>query len=114
METKLKDVLHLYIGCQIKEMKLDVIITLTIFTPKTLYKFKNNTFKLILRRFDDMTEEEKVEYKSLQYSQRATPVHQIYVNTDSSQSFAWLLKNGFDIYNLILSGDAIDKKTLNL
>ncbi len=78
-----------------------------------------NGFKPILRRLYDITDEECKErawgdkegfYDYMKYS---SP-HPAYTEQARwyPDDFAWLLSKGFDMFNLIESGQAIDKSTL--
>lgn len=131
---KLSDYLHLYLGCYINRAgrieKIDYSLL--------IYTDANNLWehtKPLLRPLSDMTEEEVVtliykrsniylnvrfvefwmnkvrfefEYKS---SSRRRTDDQSFDELDSGQ-FLYLLKQGFDLFNLIPDGLAIDK-TLN-
>lgn len=70
-----------------------------------------DSIKLILRKIEDMNNEEKNEYHSL-VGETTDGVHVVVIRHDVPASFHWLLKNGFDLFDLIENGLAIDSKTL--
>ncbi len=151
MKTELKNVLHLYMGCQIRNIgnqrvflaKGDEFILVGENIESAL--INKDYFKPVLRPLSDMTEDEALVYFQLpenaiiinkkDYSEAIIfeykwkhPV--IEYNTSdgncygeigigkrsqhfNSTEFLFLLKNHFDIFGLIESGQAIDKTTLN-
>ena len=81
----------------------------------TITKLINNEYddiKPYLRPMESMTEEEKEEYEKLciliptQFDSDLQKYD--YYTTDSMESFDWLLKNHFDVRNLIEKGLAIE------
>jgi len=117
--TDLKDVLHFYLGCKIQHRFPDKsynegIKTLTasklqqIADPETQdekYWTSLKWWKPILRKLSDMSEEEKTEYNKRK--QRKGYMAQIHADNT-----AWLISKGFDVFDLIPSGHAIEAKTL--
>ena len=81
----------------------------SVFTPYTFYKISE--IKPYLRPMESMTEEEKEEYEKLciliptQFDSDLQKYD--YYTTDSMESFDWLLKNHFDVRDLIEKGLAI-------
>ena len=126
MEKKLKDYLHLYIGCEcIYNNKLYVLTGTNkpyLSTDTTFFRidlrvkgkgFRESTSstdmdktKLILRPLSDMTSKES-DY-ILPEALEGKPT--IIVNAAST---AWLLSKHFDLFGLIDAGLAIDKSQLN-
>lgn len=119
METKLKDFIHLYLGC--------IVTTHTNFRPNgkesvgrsgyarltgdLLADIENKTFpfdaKPILRPLSDMTEEEFLEGQhGLDYNVRFG-----YIKVNGVIT-AYLLSKHFDLFGLIESGQAIDSTKL--
>lgn len=135
MEIKLEDIIHFYLGCEVqtkirveteqgvpmKKLKGRLIGVDLLIPGKVDIQLENEKYstdatslyikdiKPILRKLITANDEEVIEYKKFQFSQRASPVHHIYVNVDSPQSFQYLLKQSFDLFKLIESGQAIDK-----
>lgn len=82
--------------------------------------------KLVLRRLDSMTEEEKYEvvttitYSHVKFSTRQSALESFDVDRYNKKhnnefypdEFLYLLRKGFDLFNLIESGQAIDAATL--
>lgn len=100
----LKDVLHFYgIGTEVNfDGKIWEITELKRNTIKGIRldhshsnEFYYHHCKPLLRPLSDMTEEEIKIYESMQ--------------SRLWEQFVWLLKNRFDLFNLISSGQAIDK-----
>lgn len=60
----------------------------------------------LLRPLNSMTKDESEKYHSLNKFYPASPVHQIMVEHATFESFTWLLKNGFDCFELIDNGQA--------
>lgn len=121
MQTQLKDVIHFYLGCKCVELfklrvgKSDVWedshgspITLTpdMLSPE-LDGYRS--YKLILRPLSSMIKEEEKEFDATKVFIRATPVHQIGAMHWTSETYRWLLSKHFDLFNLIETGQAIEK-----
>jgi hypothetical protein len=124
---QLNDYIHLYLGCEFlyrtKETKLH---DWTEFTKMKLdadqlsvfYRLYENPlceYKLVLRRLDDMTEEEMEEVWYM-----SEPKDVLVMNSISrcrkvsltAERTRYLLSICFDLFGLIDSGLAIDRKTL--
>ena len=133
MKTELKEVIHLYLGCDAiigkqsgQENAKHLIGTLVGYDTKNkgtctfIYYDKGvsttcitpTSIKPILRPISDMTQEESKIYHSLNKLYPASPVHHIMVEHATFETFAWLLKKQFDLFELIESGQAIDKTKL--
>lgn len=67
-------------------------------------------FKPHLSRLSDMSEEEAIEL-DWTFPFQTSPA--ILINNLVPKEFVYLLSKGFDLFNLIESGLAIDKKTVN-
>lgn len=133
MKTELKDVLHLYLGCQVqtnyrrettggspmKKLK-GTLQEIDLYMPdkcgvlledqsdKTHYSNLDiKTVKPILRPLSDMTEKEWL--KEMPDRPALKPGYEL---NFSATQFNWLLKQGFDLFGLIESGQAIDKTKL--
>jgi hypothetical protein len=110
----IKDYLHLYFGC-------DVRITINIEGNPVIEKLTAKVLadeiechigiKPILRRLNDMTDEEKAECKRLM-TQGTDGVHNVVISVYSFESMRYMLSIGIDLFNLIPEGLAIDSKTL--
>lgn len=123
---ELKEVLHYYLGCEViikpsdPEQQVAVFIGFTnIYRLSARVRFRagpegqiNLLFlKPILHPLSSMTEEESREHQKLmRLTTDGVHVVQIYVPTPSS--FHYLLKQGFDLFGLIDSKQAIDSTTL--
>ena len=68
--------------------------------------------KPILRRLEDMTEEERVKEYFPTMGERDINGGEYTEDFETPQTFAWLLSKSFDLFNLIDSGLAIDSKTI--
>jgi len=124
--VQLKDVIHLYLGCKGVTQKRTVELTgINLMSElKLLWEGTESDmhgaascakdiysagFKPILRKLSDMTEEESYELEMIG--------HELIINKVSTNEFhaartAYLLSHHFDLFNLIESGQAIDKETL--
>ena len=71
-------------------------------------ELEKSNWRLGLRPLSDMTDEEKVEMKSLM-GRQTDSVHPVYILVHSPYSFQYLLKQGFDLFGLIEAGLAVDK-----
>lgn len=120
MQTKLIDVLHFYLGCEFKVESINIddeiikkltgsIINMSPLSLEMIITSKELTGKPILSRLSDMTEEEEGEMMNYSGELLGKYKHDIRVNAKRT---AWLCKKGYDLFNLIDSGQAIDKKTL--
>jgi hypothetical protein len=116
----IKDYLYLYLGCEVMiepyepHSYKDVIEAIVVgesvnFKKAGDYYFDDaNEFniKLILRPLYDMTAKERLQWFR---EYRTIPKVNEYYNPEELR---WLLKQGFDLFNLIPEGLAIDKTKL--
>ncbi len=115
MKTELKDVEHLYLGsdCLVKFPSLEKavkrkITPALIGVPSVVIEW----WKPILRPLLDNSHVTKEEYKYI-WEELNTTAPVIHINMKMEPKlFVYLLKQGFDIFGLIESGQAIDKTTL--
>lgn len=127
MNTKFKDVAHLYLGCdclidnQIR--KLDTVAhaigSYEVYCSFCGMGYECSDIKPILRPLNDMTVEEELEYRDVCNKAYEFAKYKVGDNigwSDPRVSGAietqWLLSNHFDIFGLIESGEAIDKTKL--
>lgn len=106
---ELKDVLHFYIGC-----KIDISINGTVLNADWYDRIINDECdgKPILRPLSDMTEEEK----SLLVDPMCYGLNTLQGDELIKQAAILtyeLVKQGFDVFDLIESGQAINKTKLN-
>lgn len=115
METRnLKEVLHLYLGCEVCVTHpaasfcrdiLDADLLTRLYSDELPLEY----YKLILRPLSDMTEEEETEYTSLvdqwNFGFRRNML-------GAATATKYLLSKHFDLFNLIPDGLAIDKNAL--
>lgn len=73
--------------------------------------FSEGDFKLILRHMSDMTKEEKEMHRSLCNNVRDIAGKTMRI-VDTPASLHYLIRNGFDAFDLIENGYAIDETTL--
>lgn len=117
---QLKEVIHYYIGQRFlfdnQEWKIVAINRKTVkgwrysATGGDRYQeIWHHECKPILRRLEDMTEEEKQE--SQKYNVVET-INDVKVEWDTPLTFHYLLQQGFDLFGLIDSNQAIGSKTL--
>jgi hypothetical protein len=129
MNKKIEDYLHLYLGCEVKVLDIDG----QTFTDKvesvhdnksgkgfSIYEFGDCPFDNheeyyqrimpILRPLSDMTEEERIECKAESTVRFAA--HSMQYEKLEPDQFIKLLSKGFDLFNLIPEGLAIDKTSL--
>lgn len=140
MKIELKDVIHLYIGQKAKVFQNDVeqpyrdntitgiaynrvgvlYVSINYSGVSTLY----NDIKLILRPLSDITNDECIRLSKVQYEAKNDRNHLILgrgiVNEimndtwgGSHKTFMYFIENGFDIFGLIESNQAIDKTKSN-
>jgi hypothetical protein len=76
----------------------------------TLEKEDAFTIKPILRKLSSMTEEEIKELESTKAFQRPSPVHALGMMVWTADSYVWAMQKGFDLFGLIDSELAIEKK----
>lgn len=111
MKTELKDVIHLYLGCDCKMLDDEnTYKLLPEMLPCENFPLRRKP-KPILRRISDITSEQMHEVGMEQ-----SEINNIITNKRNPSlyvgEFLWFLKNGFDLFGLIDSGQAIDAKTL--
>lgn len=121
---ELRDYLHYYLN---QNCKIGDSIFIYCIDEDVLLRYNDlvkskGQIKPILRRIEDITDEECIEVYDCEYTD-SNPVsarirlvkhwlNPIHV-TPTPNQFHYLLKQGFDLFNLIDAGLAIDKKTLN-
>jgi len=125
--TNLKDVLHFYLGCDIRSIGgadlgqlVGVGLTQVIVCPKDKFDPRTTLMeyvKPILRRLSDMTEEEMNECGNMIYDFSGEPELNKWewYNFEvclAPLQFSWLVKKGFDLFGLIDSNQAVDAKTI--
>lgn len=139
MELNIRDYLHLYLGCDYVTDNSQGNMNPSTLPSVLKYLDDFTGFKLILRRFENMTDAEirdliqydklKVMYKTVEYSFDGTSIRITYTIEEDEGStaqtyridrfamnahdFAWCLRKGFDLFGLIHVGLAIDKSTFN-
>lgn len=119
-------ILAMYLGCMVKfhrptfypttfVIHVDDIKELNHVLLYEVIRANNlDIFKLILRKLEDMSEEEKrelcrvIDYPISSWRDVMNNRHGHY----SSEMFSWLLSKSFDLFGLINSNEAIDAKTL--
>ena len=115
METKFKDVAHLYIGCELaiedseRKCKLAGINYSDGFSINDEYNFrfkKYFPFKPLLRPLLDMTKEERDYVFS--FEKGYDELKFIESLSVDAKITSYLLSKGFDLFGLIESGEAID------
>lgn len=122
-------VLHFYQGADvlIKEGRtwfLDVAHIISYQTDGGIEVWGDNCecvtikeFKFLLRKIENMTEDEEAEYyelckKILHLKNPEDKKENILTTADSGESFAWLIQNRFDCFRLIERAIAFDKDNL--
>lgn len=121
MSKELSQYLHYYLGCEIKaENNGTMTYTLNKIGANGFASFKDKNgfdvwlgegWKPILRKLESMTEEELNER---QFSSRDHYERWLIANDRKwpIDDLHWFLKNGFDVFDLIREGLAIDKTTI--
>lgn len=106
MEKKIEDYLHLYMGCAC-EIRDGIAFIVDIITPSTIIGVNERKWKVkpVLRPLSDMTNEE------LEHMTDATRRNKSMIYQHAERT-AYLLSQGFDLFGLIESRLAIDKKTI--
>ncbi|MBE2229989.1 MAG: hypothetical protein IAE96_05025 [Chitinophagaceae bacterium] len=109
MNKKIEDYLPYYIGQDIQIPAIEEGAKFDIM-KLTYEKFKYDLskVKLYLRPLSDMADDEIVEMmqQKHKYDTGNEFSHQI---TDAAYRIEWAIKKGFDVFNLIESGLAVDK-----
>ena len=139
METKLEDVIHLYLGCEVQTKKIaeteqgmpmkrlkGILSDVDLLMGENKYgihlenekhptdttNFAISDFKPILRKLEDITEEEQAVWDSTD-----TPIGEMHIQ--SALQIHWAKRINYyrsifiDCDGLIEAGLAIDRKTLN-
>jgi len=125
MKKELWDVFHLYYGCEVMFVggneyffKNGDIYTIDhhIFykMAKDFEDFNFENYKLILRKMTDITDEERNIASNLSglVALGTANIGDKNLIYSEAEHIAYLLKQGFDLFGLIESGQAIDKTTL--
>lgn len=112
----IKDYLHLYVGCEAQYYGYHQQWR-GINNAFTLMGVNDEEFtvKLILRPLSDMTEEEKesCEMVYMRMQEMADEEGHVCDAEMWAETTRWLVSKGFDVFQLIEEGLAIDKTTLN-
>jgi hypothetical protein len=124
MQRKLQDYIHFYIGQPCVNSRFGdkhdmydngwILAGVDKMSAKP-YKLENSDdftwskeVLVILRPLSDMTDEEMLEYSKIGHKwESGSPASNI--TTDWAYRVCWLVQKGFDVFNLIKSGIAIDK-----
>lgn len=122
MKTELSELIHLYLGCECLDAS-NVIYTLKPSHLPSNWQTCDHPHKLILRPLSSMTDEEaRIIWNLYDGSPAITNPkcaltdHTFHANFTPKEWFSitqHLFKLGFDLFDLIPSGQAIDKTTLN-
>lgn len=134
-QIKFKNVAHLYLGCNIMLEDIFNARIVGFDDKKPIVKDSKHFEKVIvndwglikpiLRNLEDMTEEEKIyiveniTYRHVKFSNAKNAISCFDWNRYGKknielcvQEFPYLLKQNFDLFNLIPSGQAIDQSTI--
>lgn len=107
-EIKLKDVIHLYLGCEVKVPGGKIILTSEVLAT---WDFKHHGLKPILRPLSNITNEEgRLTFGSIEFM-LIKNINDI--DKFKSHQFLYLLSKHFDLFGLIESGQAINKTNPN-
>lgn len=117
MKTEFKDVAHLYLGCKLKCSQVfypesnskdkdgNLILSPSLFADFGEKTFSIGYFKPILRPLSDMKEDEEDAWTDLYVSSQDNRIK-------AANRTLFLLQQGFDLFGLIESGQAIDATKL--
>jgi hypothetical protein len=105
MKTELKDVIHLYMGVECEHKMLKRTHKLS---PMFLDGWNIEDYKPILRPLSDMTTKERESYNKI--VMEGLKSHDFEVQKHDATATLFLLKQGFDLFGLIESEQAITKK----
>jgi hypothetical protein len=114
MKTDIKDVIHLYLGCEMQTEKgAKFILEPQHFPSNWKDEYIFTKAKPILRPLSDMTnEEEKIAYK-LEFNQDRveSQLNEYFYSVDCwlPQTTIYLINQGFDLFGLIESGQSLKK-----
>lgn len=120
MQTQFKDVAHLYLGCEVlvwkdcSPLKFEGVSDVGFWLNSEYYQWNSkiaNQAKAILRPLSDIMKEE-AKYLGLDDLQTILEFNSIYKGRYTPQQFIYLLKQGFDLFGLTESGQAINKLEL--
>lgn len=133
-DMELKSVLHFYLGCDCEIQPFDIkhkaklvgvnyptdeILSIRVFVKtegnfaEVLYGLNECKFQLLLRPLSDMTEEEAQTYsKQTVESLVDSRDLKTHVFCPSLEDIPKLLSKGFDLFNLIPSGQALNSKSI--
>jgi hypothetical protein len=128
MKIRLKDIIHLYLGCEVKVSNPAYINggytgELTGISETEGFFINNNvlakgweepeTCKLILRNLSDMTDKERISFHKLYRRGLPGDGHLIEPKLDrlTPVQMKYLLNIGIDLFDLIKNKEAIDKTT---
>lgn len=121
--TTAKDVLFMYVGsiCTVYWSNNETMVgqlefvqsfgSFYVYNKKTEQEFygelSENDYRILihLKHPADMPKEDKAEYKSLCHKIPGKPLNVTYC--DTPQSLLWGIKNGYDMFDLIDTGEAI-------
>lgn len=100
---KLKDVIHLYLGQKAILKDDDGLDRKFVINAYNLNYYRDylSDIYLLLRPLDSMTEEENNEFKTIN---RGNWIDMHWY----SEGYLWLLSKGFDLFNLIPNGEALN------
>ena len=121
MAIELKDVLHYYLGCEVsydgKTWTLHMVSKKYAYLRRGKEGIDKNTIhlheaKICLRPLSDMTEEERKEHDDLFLPSPSGQKGWYEETYWQARKTAWLLSKHFDLFDLISSGQAIDKTKL--
>lgn len=105
----IKDYLHLYLGCDCdRSGRLERIDYSFLVWCENNHRLKD--VKPILRQLSDMTEEEEKQYHKIRETGYTSNVERQMLNDAAGTKY--LLSLGFDLFNLIPDGLAINKSSL--
>ncbi len=112
MKTEPKEILHLYLGCEMVTEKGNIFkLEPHHFPSNWQEEYIFNKAKPLLRPLSDIKETEIVEMFNLNETSGVYVFRVDNENTHrfTSKQFLYLLKQGFDLFQLIENGYAIDK-----
>lgn len=131
MSINIQDYIHYYIGCRcfntwypedhpeydrgwyLRTFRtaIDTVNPYGLATESLEYLTGTDSIKLILRKLEDITQEECDAYNKINITMHSINKVQDQMKTNAATT-NYLLKQGFDLFDLIHNGLAIDSKTL--
>lgn len=117
MKKELKEVLHLYMGCEISAAHISTAILTHKLTNASHIAIdlvlKCEHYKPILRALSDMTNEERREIDEI-VKECDNSIRKVDICEGEKWAImtSYMLQKGFDLFGLIESGQAIDKNKL--